>query len=118
MTLTWTVGSSRPYLKGLETYEAGLKADPESAELKDGVARCIDAINRLAQGQGSEEELAEARAKGMEDPEVQRILRDPVMQSVLDDLQSNPRAAQHHMSNPDIRAKISKLVAAGIIQMR
>jgi hypothetical protein len=104
--------------KGLATYEAGLKHDPGNAELKEGMMRCIDAINRIAQGMGSEEEIAERRAKAMEDPEVQGILRDPIMQGVLEDLQTDPRAAQRHMSHPEIRNKISKLVTAGIIQLR
>jgi hypothetical protein len=30
----------------------------------------------------------------MNDPEVQNILRDPVMQQVLKDFQENPKAAQ------------------------
>lgn len=159
--------------QALATYEAGLKHDPESAELRDGAMRCVDAINRMAQGQGSEEELAASRAKAMEDPEIQGILRDPVMQQVgagarrggtrggactcaprggcrhpqllvprarecahttsspppsppphthprqvLEDLQTDPRAAQKHMAHPEIRGKISKLIAAGIIQTR
>lgn len=54
----------------------------------------------------------------MADPEVQNILRDPVMRQVLDDFQNDPRAAQHHLKNPDIHWKISKLVSAGIIQLR
>ncbi|KIZ02055.1 Heat shock protein STI [Monoraphidium neglectum] len=108
----------KEYNKGLATYEAGLKHDPGNAELKEGMMRCIDAINRIAQGMGSEEEIAERRAKAMEDPEVQGILRDPIMQGVLEDLQTDPRAAQRHMSHPEIRNKISKLVTAGIIQLR
>jgi hypothetical protein len=106
----------QPTPQALATYEAGLKADPGNTELKDGALRCVDAINRIAQGQGSEEELAESRAKAMEDPEIQGILRDPVMQQVLEDLQSDPRAAQRHMAHPEIRGKISKLIAAGIIR--
>jgi stress-induced-phosphoprotein 1 len=109
---------TKEYSKALATYEQGLARDPDSAELRDGAARCVDAIGRLAAGDASEEELAERRAKAMEDPEVQGILRDPVMQNVLQDLQTDPRAAQHHLAHPDIRAKISKLVAAGVIQTR
>lgn len=78
--------------------------------------RCVEAIQRLAAGQGSEEEMAESRAKAMEDPEIQGILRDPVMQSVLQDLSTDPSAAQHHMAHPEIRSKISKLIAAGVIR--
>ncbi|GFH21374.1 heat shock protein STI [Haematococcus lacustris] len=54
----------------------------------------------------------------MSDPEVQGILRDPVMQNVLRELQENPRSSQQHLRQPEIMAKINKLVAAGIIQMK
>lgn len=37
---------------------------------------------------------------------------------VLDDFQTDPRAARKHLQNPDIHKKISKLVSAGIIQLR
>ena len=54
----------------------------------------------------------------MRDPEVAGIMQDPVMQSILQQAQSNPAALQDHMKNPGIRAKIQKLVAAGIIRTR
>lgn len=37
---------------------------------------------------------------------------------VLADMQTDPSAGAKHMAHPEIRAKISKLVAAGIIQTR
>ena len=37
----------KEYDKALETYEAGLKHDPDNAELKEGVARCIEAVNKV-----------------------------------------------------------------------
>eukprot|EP00878_Enallax_costatus_P025972 GHUV01027837.1.p2 GENE.GHUV01027837.1~~GHUV01027837.1.p2 ORF type:complete len:110 (+),score=38.51 GHUV01027837.1:600-929(+) len=108
----------KEYDKALQTYELGLKHEPDNQELKDGVMRCLEAINRLAHGDATEDELKERQAKGMADPEVQNILMDPVMRQVLDDFQNDPRAAQHHLKNPDIHWKISKLVSAGIIQLR
>jgi len=39
------------------------------------------------------------------------IMQDPVMQSILQQAQSDPAALQEHMRNPGIKAKISKLVA-------
>lgn len=56
--------------------------------------------------------------RAMKDPEVAQIMSDPVMQSILQQAQSNPGALQDHMKNPQIRAKIQKLVAAGIIRTR
>ena len=36
---------SQDFDKALETYEAGLKQDPDNAELKEGVTRSIRALN-------------------------------------------------------------------------
>jgi stress-induced-phosphoprotein 1 len=38
------------------------------------------------------------------------------MQQVLEDMQTDPRAAQRHMANPGIRGKISRLIAAGVVR--
>jgi stress-induced-phosphoprotein 1 len=45
------------------------------------------------------------------------IMQDPVMQSILQQAQSNPQALQEHMQNPSVRAKIQKLMAAGVIRV-
>ena len=37
----------KEYDKALETYEAGLSHDPDNAELKEGIARCVDAMNKV-----------------------------------------------------------------------
>ncbi len=49
---------------------------------------------------------------------IQAILRDPVMQNVLNDFQTDPRAAQRHLQNPGVMAKIEKLIAAGVLQTK
>jgi stress-induced-phosphoprotein 1 len=45
------------------------------------------------------------------------IMQDPVMQSILQQAQSDPAALQEHMKNPSVRSKIQKLVAAGVIRV-
>lgn len=45
-------------------------------------------------------------------------MSDPVMQSILQQAQSNPGALQNHMKNPTVRTKIMKLINAGIIRTR
>lgn len=104
--------------KALETYQRGLEHDPENAELKEGIERCVEAISRFASGKASQDEIKERQAHAMADPEVQNILRDPIMQNVLRDFQEDPRNAQQHLRSPEIMKKINKLVAAGIIQMK
>ena len=104
--------------KAIETYRKGLAHDPENQELKEGLEKCYETISRFATGQASEEELKEKQARSMSDPEVQSLLKDPVVQNVLRDFQEDPKAAQAHLRNPEIMKKINKLVQAGIIQMK
>ncbi|URD78268.1 Heat shock protein [Musa troglodytarum] len=108
----------KEYDKALETYQEGLKHDPNNQELLDGVRRCVEQINKTNRGEISQEELKEIQAKAMHDPEIQNILTDPVMRQVLIDFQENPKAAQEHLKNPQVMHKIQKLVGAGIVQMR
>ncbi|KAJ8767688.1 hypothetical protein K2173_018246 [Erythroxylum novogranatense] len=108
----------KEYDKALETYQQGLKHDPQNQELLDGVRRCVEQLNKASRGDLTPEELKERQAKGMQDPEVQNILSDPVMRQVLVDLQENPKAAQQHMKNPMVMNKIQKLINAGIVQIR
>lgn len=103
--------------KALETYQAGLGHDPDNQEMKDGVRRCLEAIARFNSGDVSEEELQQRQERAMADPEIQTILRDPIMSQVLKDFQENPSAAQAHLKNITIRSKLQKLMAAGIIRM-
>ncbi|CAK7355792.1 unnamed protein product [Dovyalis caffra] len=108
----------KEYDKALETYQEGLKHDPQNQELLDGVRRCVEQLNKASRGDLSPEELKERQAKAMQDPEIQNILSDPVMRQVLVDFQENPKSAQEHMKNPMVMSKIQKLVHAGIVQMR
>ncbi|KAJ6705727.1 TPR REPEAT CONTAINING PROTEIN [Salix purpurea] len=108
----------KEYDKALETYQEGLKHDPQNQELLDGVRRCVGQLNKASRGDLSPEELKERQAKGMQDPEIQNILSDPVMRQVLVDFQENPKAAQEHTKNPSVMSKIQKLVQAGIVQMK
>ncbi|KAH8681886.1 hypothetical protein BX600DRAFT_447432 [Xylariales sp. PMI_506] len=59
----------------------------------------------------------QTRDRLQKDPEIMRIMGDPVMQSILQQAQSDPAALQEHMKNPGVRSNIQKLVAAGVIRM-
>lgn len=107
----------KEYDKALQTYQAGLAIEPDNAELKDGIARCVAAIQKFNSGDADEAEIAERQAKAMADPEVQAILTDPVMRQVLSDFQDDPAAAARHSQQPAIMAKIQKLVRAGLVRL-
>ncbi len=65
----------------------------------------------------SKEHDAERSAHAMADPEIQQILSDPVIRNVLNDFQEHPQVAQRAMSDPYVRTKIEKLIAAGILKV-
>eukprot|EP01102_Stenamoeba_stenopodia_P006458 TRINITY_DN176_c0_g1_i5.p1 TRINITY_DN176_c0_g1~~TRINITY_DN176_c0_g1_i5.p1 ORF type:complete len:330 (+),score=67.13 TRINITY_DN176_c0_g1_i5:950-1939(+) len=104
----------KDYRKAMEIYDEGLKLDGENSELIEGAKKAIDAINAM---QRSGEADPEVLKRAMADPEIQGILRDPTIQKVLSDLQSNPAGAASVLKNPEIAAKLEKLAQAGILRM-
>jgi stress-induced-phosphoprotein 1 len=73
----------------------------------------------MAMGQQNNEGTPEEKYKrAMQDPEVQKIMGDPVMQTILKQMQEDPAAARDHLKNPVIASKIQTLINAGIISTR
>jgi stress-induced-phosphoprotein 1 len=60
----------KEYEKAIATYEKGLGFDPDNQELRDGVLRCRQAINKFMMGTATEDEVKERQAKALSDPEV------------------------------------------------
>lgn len=107
----------RDYTKALETVQEATDLDEEkkhTKEIADLALKCQQALFSQREGESEEETLQRA----MRDPEVAKIMSDPVMQSILQQAQQNPAALQDHMKNPTVRANIMKLVNAGIIKTR
>ena len=103
----------KQYPQALATFKAGLELEPGNEDLLDGMRVTREAIatsNRT--GEMDQQRIAES----MKDPEVMAIMRDPVMNQVLQDLKDNPAAAQRALKDPSIMANLDKLVAAGIIR--
>lgn len=101
--------------KALESYKAGLGLDSTNATCREGLRKVTAMIN-YGNANMTEEEKRERAQHGMADPEIQSILQDPVIQQILRDFNNDPTAANQAMSNPDVRAKIEKLVASGVVQ--
>ncbi|KAK7407877.1 Hsp90 cochaperone [Neonectria punicea] len=59
----------------------------------------------------------QTRERLMNDPEIMSVMQDPVMQSILQQAQSDPAALNEHMRNPQVKSKIQKLIAAGVIRV-
>jgi stress-induced-phosphoprotein 1 len=79
--------------------------------------KCYTGMNSNQMGTSGESK-EEVLRRAQQDPQVQSILSDPAMQLILQQMQQDPGAAQEHMRNPGIAAKIRVLINAGIIQTR
>lgn len=99
--------------KAIAAFQKALDIDPNNAEALQGYRACT--IQSAAGASGDPEEI---RKRAMADPEVQQILRDPAMRLILEQMQNDPRALQDHLKNPDIAAKIHKLLESGLISIR
>lgn len=116
------IRKAQAYL-GMREYSKCLDACTEAHEhdVTKANAREIDgyqqkAISAMYSARENETE-EQTKERISRDPEIQGIMQDPVMQSILQQAQSDPAALQEHMKNPVIRAKIQKLVAAGVIRV-
>ncbi|CAH0556104.1 unnamed protein product [Brassicogethes aeneus] len=95
--------------KAISAFQKALEIDPNNAEALQGYRACTIENSNLG---GDPEKI---RQRAMNDPEVQAILRDPAMRMILEQMQNDPRALQDHLKNPDIAAKIQKLLESGLI---
>lgn len=92
--------------KASSAFQRALELDPNNSEALSGFRNCTIQSNS---------DPAQVRARAMADPEVQSILRDPAMRLILEQMQNDPKALQDHLKNPDIAAKIQKLLESGLI---
>jgi len=107
----------RDYTKAIEAVEQAADVDTEkkhTKEIQDQVLKCQQELF----SQRSDENEEETLQRAMRDPEIAKIMGDPIMQSILQQAQSDPGALQDHMKNPTVRQNIMKLINAGIIKTR
>lgn len=104
----------KEYHKALDSYRSGLQIEPENPLCKQGLVKVQQKI--AEENAGSMD--AERAQHAMADPEIQQILMDPSIRQVLTDFQENPKFAAQAMQDADIRRKIEKLIAAGVLQAK
>jgi stress-induced-phosphoprotein 1 len=96
--------------KAQGVYEKVLEMDSNCSEAIEGFRSC-------AMASSSSDNSEDVRRRAMSDPEVQKILNDPAMRMILEQMQSDPKAIQEHLKNPEIAEKFMKLREAGLIQV-
>jgi len=107
----------RDYTRALEAAQEATDQDTEHQHAKE-ISQLELKIQQALYSQRGEESQEETLERAMRDPEVAGIMNDPVMQQILQQAQSDPKALQDHMKNAGIRHKIQKLINAGIIRTR
>lgn len=117
----------KEYQMALETYDKALELaegteDPamkeaQEQEIRESVTRTLTAMQQrdMQSSDAPDEDTIRAAQR---DPEIQAILTDPVMNQILQDMQTDPSSIQDHMKNPMVAAKIQKLIGAGILRTR
>ena len=104
----------KKYDDAIASYRDALQKSPGNAEAQEGIQKC-NGLKYGEQAGMTPEQRAEAASR---DPEIQQILSDPVMSTILQQMQKDPSSVGEHLKNPEVREKFEKLMASGIIQMR
>ena len=102
-------------LKGMGQTSKAQAAYEKVMELDSNCTEAIEGFRACSMQSHSDPE--EVRKRAMNDPEVQKILNDPAMRMILEQMQSDPAAIQEHLKNPEIAQKFMKLRESGIIQV-
>ncbi|KAK6431261.1 Hsp90 cochaperone [Oleoguttula sp. CCFEE 5521] len=106
----------KEYNKCLDACTAASQHDKDGKNAREIQQQSQKALSAQYEAQeGETEEQAQERIQ--RDPDIMRILGDPVMQSILQQAKGDPKALQDHMRNPEIAAKVQKLMAAGVIKV-
>ncbi|KAK5992625.1 Heat shock protein STI1 [Cladobotryum mycophilum] len=109
----------RKYSECVDTCDEALQVDLEhhkSANAREIEQQQQKAFSAMYSARENETE-EQTRQRLAQDPEIMSMMQDPVMQSILQQAQSDPKALQEHMRNPGVRSKIQKLIAAGVIRV-
>ncbi|KAJ2197771.1 Hsp90 cochaperone [Coemansia sp. RSA 522] len=106
----------REYAEALDALDEAKKQDTarkNATEIDQLEVKCYNAINEHNARVTPEEALKAAQAN----PKIASLLGNPVMQNILQQMQSDPRAAREHLKNPAVASNLRKLMAAGIVRM-
>ncbi|KAL5035473.1 hypothetical protein BDEG_23429 [Batrachochytrium dendrobatidis JEL423] len=108
--------AKRDYMGCIEMCEDIMSKDTENkhtAEVQSQMQKAYFTLSQLQAPHNREETLERAK----QNPDVQQTMSDPIMQTILKQMQEDPSSVRSHMANPAVSGKIRILINAGIISM-
>lgn len=108
---------NKDYHKAIATYKKALEFAPDDADLKSGIQ---NSTYLLSKAQSDPEERENRRKRAMADPEIQKILSNPMVERLLQNLSpgGDQAAAMKMMqSDPSLKEDFEMLVASGAVAM-
>jgi stress-induced-phosphoprotein 1 len=102
---------NKEYHKALDTVSQGLDHDETHVELREVMAELQSKIERAMYE--APDPVRQQRA--MADPEIQSMLRDPMVRQALSDLSTDPTAMAKLGRDPQMARKINRLILAGVV---
>lgn len=100
--------------KALILYREALKEHPDDSELREGFAKLRASIFSETLPEDQRKRRAEIASS---EPEIQAIMRDMTMQSVLRSIEGNPERIADYLRDKDIAHNLETLIAAGILRV-
>merc|ERR1719198_2894543 len=88
----------KEFHKSMDCYNKIRELEPENADAKQNLELVVAKINEANQ---SGEADPERQKRAMAEPEIQAILGDAQMRSILQEMQTDPKKAQAAMQDPD-----------------
>ena len=105
-------------IKALETLDACVAANCELNEAQKYEMNEIRSKASYSMNSGEGMTDKEVQERAARDPEVARVLGDPAMRIILEQMQKDPASIQEHMKNPQVMKNLRVLMNAGILRMQ
>mmetsp|Transcript_12113 Transcript_12113/g.29790 ORF Transcript_12113/g.29790 Transcript_12113/m.29790 type:complete len:571 (-) Transcript_12113:330-2042(-) len=103
--------------KALKACNIGLKL-PNITEKEKGEMATLkrEVMYKVQMANMSSEPDKQRLEEAQKDPEIRNILNDPIIQKVLNEMKSDPAAAQRALADPGIAESLEMLMAAGVLR--
>ncbi|KAH6575146.1 hypothetical protein BASA60_005167 [Batrachochytrium salamandrivorans] len=109
--------AKRDFMTCIEMCEEIMTKDTEgkhTSEVQSQSQKAYYTLSQLQSPHNREDTLTRAK----QNPDVVQTMSDPIMQTILKQMQEDPSSVRAHMANPAVAGKIRVLINAGIVSLQ